>query len=106
MTTALWHDLPLFAGHTSGLPYQRHSRTSIMAAGKARGMAHSIRERVYDAIAAAPDGMTDIELQDALGLDGSTQRPRRIELLGEGRIRALGVRKQANGRAAMVWVVR
>lgn len=101
-----WADMPLFAGRVSGLPFQKHSRTSIVAAGKAAGNAASIREKVYEAIAAAPNGLTDLEIQDILGLDGSTERPRRIELLGAGRIKATGIRKTPSGRPAMVWGVK
>ena len=56
-------DMPLFAGRTAGLPYQRHSRTSILAAGRASGGAETARERVFQAIAAAPNGITDMEIQ-------------------------------------------
>jgi len=103
-----WADMPLFAGRTSGLPYQSHSPTSIAAAGRAAGGAATIRERIYEAIAGAPDGLTDLEIQELLGLDGSTQRPRRIELQGSEklnlpvRIMAIGIRKTPSGRAAMV----
>jgi len=104
--TIHWSDLPLFAGRTSGLPFQKHSRTSILAADKAAGNAASIRERVYQTIKAAADGLTDLEIQALLGIDGSTERPRRIELLNSDRIKAIGTRKTPSGRLATVWGTR
>jgi hypothetical protein len=91
-TAINWADMPLFAGRTSGLPYQKHSRTSILAAGRAAGGAETARERVFQAIAAAPNGITDMEIQEALNMSGDTERPRRIELLDAGRIQAVGFR--------------
>lgn len=76
---------------------------------------HSLREQVFSAIQEA-GGATDAEIQSLTGLDGSTQRPRRGELVTAGRVRALtmadrlstGVeykRKTRTGRFATVWVV-
>lgn len=99
--------MPLFAGRTAGLPYQRHSRTSILAAGRAAGGAETARERVFQAIAAAPNGITDMEIQEILNMDGSTERPRRIELLDAGRIQAVGFkavkRPGKRDRLATAW---
>ena len=97
-TAINWADMPLFAGRTSGLPYQRHSRTSIMAAGRAVGGAETARERVYQAIADHSGGITDMEIQELLNMSGDTERPRRIELLGDikknlpVRIKSMGFR--------------
>lgn len=105
--TINWTDMPLFAGRTAGLPYQRHSRTSILAAGRAAGGAETARERVFQAIAAAPNGITDMEIQEILNMDGSTERPRRIELLDAGRIQAVGFkavkRPGKRDRLATAW---
>jgi hypothetical protein len=63
------------------------------------------RERVYVAIAASPSGMTDDELQAALDLDGSTERPRRLELFEQGRIARTGrTRSTRAGKRAAVWI--
>lgn len=51
--------------------------------------------------------MTDAEIQDALGLDGSTQRPRRRELEQAGLVFDSGERRATHtGRAAVVWRAR
>lgn len=114
-TAINWADMPLFAGRTAGLPYQRHSRTSIMAAGRAAGGAETARERVFQAIAAAPNGITDMEIQEVLGMSGDTERPRRIELQGDFkknlpvRIKAVGFkavkRPGKRDRVATTWGV-
>jgi len=50
-------------------------------------------------------GATDLEIQSALGMDGSTQRPRRRELQTAGVIVDSGkTRTTPSGRAAVVWV--
>lgn len=49
---------------------------------------------------------TDEQLQDALGLPGSTERPRRVELLEQGLIEKVGVAKTKSGRSAALWGVR
>ena len=107
--TINWTDMPLFAGRTAGLPYQKHSRTSILAAGRAAGGAETARERVFQVIAEHPEGVTDIEIQEILGMSGDTERPRRIELLDAGRIQAVGFksvkRPGKRDRVATAWGV-
>ncbi len=49
-------------------------------------------------------GATDGEIQEALGLKGSTERPRRKELQDGGFVQDSGlVRLTDSGRAAVVW---
>jgi hypothetical protein len=50
-------------------------------------------------------GATDEEMQLALGMNPSTQRPRRIELARRGLIVTCGTRKTTSGRNADVWRV-
>jgi hypothetical protein len=80
--------------------------TSLAAAAAIRPTAATMRGQVLAAIVAAGvDGRTDDELQRELGLQGSSQRPRRIELQQAGLIVQSGeVRKTASGRSAVVWV--
>ena len=53
---------------------------------------------------AGPMGMTDEEMQRELGLNPSTQRPRRIELCSGRFVEDSGMRRQtASGRRAVVW---
>jgi hypothetical protein len=50
-------------------------------------------------------GATDEEMQLALGMNPSTQRPRRIELARRGLVVKCGTRRTASGRNADVWRV-
>lgn len=87
-------------------PYQPHSATSREAATKIRPKAETLRATVLDVIEfSGTYGRTDTEIQDILRLEGSTQRPRRVELLRAGLIRDSGrTRATASGRQATVWV--
>jgi len=48
-------------------------------------------------------GATDEEMQLALGMNPSTQRPRRIELARRGMVVEAGTRRTSSGRMAVVW---
>ena len=88
------------------LPFQPHSDTSADAADLARAGAATQRDRVLAAIRGAGEaGLTDEELQQGLELHGSTERPRRIELVERGLIQDSGRRRATStGRQAAVWV--
>ncbi len=88
------------------IPFQRHSETSKAAAGEAQSMAQTLRERVYREVAAhGKTGATDDEVQVALSMNPSTQRPRRVELVMQCRVRDSGEkRKTRSGRLAVVWI--
>ena len=68
--------------------------------------AKTMRAQVLAAIVAAGvDGLTDDEIQQQLGLQGSSERPRRIELQQAEMITQSGeVRPTASGRKAVCWV--
>jgi hypothetical protein len=67
--------------------------------------AKTIRQAIFEAIAAVPGrGLTDEEIQEELDLPGNTQRPRRGELVAQGRIVKFGSRPTKTGRHAAVWV--
>jgi len=67
---------------------------SQLAAERAGKSAVTERGRVFDCLKSYPlAGATDKEMQTALGMDGSTQRPRRIELLRAGLIRDMGCKR-------------
>lgn len=90
----------------SGLPYQRHSDTSLQAAIEAEPAAGTQRRRVFDLMFMAPRGLTDHQMQEFLNMNPSTQRPRRIELVERGFVRDSGMRRQTpSGRWAVVWVM-
>ena len=94
--------------YPASLPYSgidRNARDhSSRAAVHATTSAPTQRELVYAAICESPHGLTDREIQDLLGLDGSTERPRRIELYRAQRIVGCGSRVVKGRRAATVWV--
>lgn len=63
------------------------------------------RRRVLDAFRSAGQaGATDDEIQVALDMDPSTQRPRRVELVEGGWLQDTGFRRNTrSGRSATVW---
>lgn len=90
--------LPLFDA-----PCQRASSTSRAAAVAIAPAAPTLRAQVLAYIEQHPAGLTDEEVQLGLGMNPSTQRPRRIELVKAGLIREAGSRKTTSGRKATVW---
>ena len=96
-------DLPLF---TQRAPSVNGSITSAKAADSlAPATLNAMQRRVLELLAATPDGLTDEEQQTRLGMNPSTQRPRRIELARRGLVVEAGTRKTASGRMATVWRV-
>ena len=75
------------------------------AAANLLGNARSLRRKVFLAIKGAPDGLTDSEIQTHLGMNGNTQRPRRLELQADGLIESTTTRRQDNNRTAAVWTL-
>ena len=89
----------------SQAPAQRHSSTSREAARLIDPTANKLRQRVFDCIR-EHQPVTDERIAELTGLNPSTARPRRIELVQAGLIRAGGVsRKTRSGRNAVAWVV-
>lgn len=98
-------DLPLFAAAKP--PAQAHSETSRQAAVAIAPTSGTLRAKVLAFIQTrGAAGATDEEIAQALGLNPSTARPRRIELVRGGFIEKRGTRKTSSGRAADVWVAR
>jgi hypothetical protein len=96
-------DLPLF---TQRAPSVNGSITSANAADSlAPATLNAMQRRVLALLAATPDGLTDEEMQTRLGMNPSTQRPRRIELARRGLVVEAGTRRTASGRMATVWRV-
>lgn len=87
-------------------PSQRHSLTSNSAAIRIMPAAASLRGRVLAHLRDCGEkGATDEEMQAALAMNPSTQRPRRIELIESKLIRDSGsCRRTRSGRLAVVWV--
>ncbi len=93
--------LPLF---TQRAPAVNGSITSAQAADSLTpATLNAMQRKVLAVLQATPEGLTDEEMQRRLGMNPSTQRPRRIELAKAGMIQKAGVRKTASGRNADVW---
>lgn len=76
------------------LPFQRHSKPSLDAArdmAKRTPRVNGDRQRIVNVLLSG--GKTDAEIQEILGLRGSTQRPRRIELVEMGVVMDTGERR-------------
>ncbi len=89
-------------------PAQRHSVTSMEAAEAIKPKVTGLRARVLAYLNyKGSEGATDEEIQDALSMNPSTQRPRRIELVRGGYIEGPEglTRKTSSGRKAQVWRV-
>ena len=94
---------PLFAQRA---PAVNGSATSAAAADSLdSGKLNRLHKAVLAYIAGRGDGCTDEEIARALGMNPSTARPRRIELLRRGLIEQAGTRRTASGRMATLWRV-
>ncbi len=89
-------------------PSQRGSETSRQAAVAIEPTVGSLRAKVLDHIRSkGSHGATDEEIQKALEMNPSTQRPRRIELVSRGLVVAgITNRKTSSGRNASVWIAK
>ena len=86
--------------------FQAHSTTSRDAAVSVREDVPTRRERVFKAISQSSVGLTDLEIGAVLNMSGDSVRPRRVELVGDGRIVSAGTRLTPSGRKAVVWTAR
>ncbi len=88
-------------------PFAAGSPTSIAAAAAIESRAETLRVKLLLALREAGEcGLTDQEMQRALNMDPSTQRPRRGELVKDGKVIDSGLRRRtASGRQAVVWRV-
>ena len=89
-------------------PFQGHSATSRAAAKEIASGSQSFKMRVLSFIATAGNrGCTDEEIQIALEINPSTQRPRRVDLVRDGAVEDSGrQRKTRSGRNATVWIIK
>lgn len=96
---------PIVGLRDAEAPAQRHSETSLAAARLIESKRDTLLKRVYlTLLALLPDGATDEEAQDGLGMTGNTYRPRRIELWHNGLVVDSGrTRKTRAKREAVVW---
>lgn len=99
-----WRDTPPGPLFATPAPAQQHSVTSMQAADSLDAKALTRLHRLVLAfIQSRPDGATDEEIASGLGLNPSTERPRRIELARRGLVIEAGTRKTASKRNATVW---
>jgi hypothetical protein len=87
-------------------PYVAHSETSKAAAEAIEPSTSTLRAAVFQHIKSqGANGATDDEVQVSLGMNPSTQRPRRIELCDAGAVVDSGLcRPTRSNRQAVVWV--
>ena len=86
-------------------PHIRDSQTSLAAAEAIKPSAAFLREKVRAHIqSCGSHGSTDNEGIIETGIQGSTWRPRRVELVEKGWVvDSGGKRKSASGRNCVVW---
>ncbi len=86
------------------IPYQGHSTTSERAAQQIAGGAGSWRLEVLILLQGFGP-LSDEQIQKALNMNPSTERPRRIELVKLGLVRDSGLQgKTRSGRACTLWM--
>lgn len=97
----------LFKDHPTVTKYQKHSQTSRLAAYQIEEAAETLRGSVLRWIRDSRSfGATDEQIQIGLGMNPSTQRPRRVELVERGLIKNSGrTRKTRSNRLAVVWIL-
>ena len=94
------YDLSLFA---QPAPSVRGSATSAAAADSLTAKALTRMHRQVLAYLEQHGPATDEEMQAALGMNPSTQRPRRIELARRGLVVEAGEKRTRSGRRATSW---
>lgn len=87
------------------LPFAVSSATSYEAAVYMASHAGGLRAKLLGWLLVNGPA-TDREMQQGLLMDGSTQRPRRLELERDGWVVAVDEVTQPNGRRATRWGVR
>jgi len=95
--------LPLFAARAQSVNGSSTSAAAADSLGPAT--LNALQRRVLELLQATPEGLTDEEMARRLGMNPSTQRPRRIELARRGLVVKCGTRRTASGRMADVWRV-
>lgn len=82
---------------------QQHSPTSVAAAASQSKKKTAIdRDRILAALA-KHGPMTDEQIVERTGLGANTARPRRVELVRAGLVKAVGEGRTAGGNRAVTW---
>jgi len=87
-------------------PHQAGNAPSAAAAASIKSVRTSIHQQIITYLMSKPNGATDQMMQDDIGIEPNTQRPRRRELQ-EGNIIKDSGRTAAtrSGRKATLWVL-
>ena len=84
-------------------PAQQHSPTSVAAAaGQPKAKREIDRDRILNALD-KHGPMTDEQLVASTGIGANTLRPRRVELVRDGLVVAVGEGRTAGGNRAVTW---
>lgn len=86
----------------TAIPAQRHSPTSVAAADEIAPHAGGQRAAVLAALRVLGE-LTDEQIAVHTGLNPSSARPRRIELVAAGRVVQAGTAVTSSGRKAATW---
>jgi transcription initiation factor IIE alpha subunit len=84
-------------------PAQRHSPTSVEAA---KSQTKSKKDGDKQTIIAALElhgPLTDEQIVERTGIGANTVRPRRVELVREGLVQAVGEGRTVSGKRAVTW---
>ena len=93
--------LPLFERP----PYVAGSETSKAAAIDIEPKIGRLQAKVLAHLRLHPEGYTDEQMQICIPMAASTQRPRRVELVGKGLVRHSGREgKTSSGKRAAIWI--
>jgi predicted ArsR family transcriptional regulator len=91
-------DLPLFKQATA-------ATSEAARASQTKTKKSADKDRIVAYLMQRSCGATDEEIADGLAMNPSTVRPRRGELVDDGRVVAAGSRETRSGRRAVVWRV-
>jgi predicted HTH transcriptional regulator len=84
-------------------PAQAHSPTSVAAAkAQAKAKKESDKRTILNALQ-ENGAMTDEQLVACTGIGANTVRPRRVELVRDGLVVAVGEGRTAGGNRAVTW---
>jgi DNA-binding transcriptional regulator GbsR (MarR family) len=76
-----------YGTHYRGMAPHKGGETQIAAAEEITPHAKKMRERVYEALFDAPDGMTNHQISEVTGINLDTVKPRVRELRMEGKVK-------------------
>jgi predicted ArsR family transcriptional regulator len=84
-------------------PAQRHSPTSVEAAKSRTKKKTEIDRETIIAALELHGPLTDEQIVERTGIGANTVRPRRVELVREGLVQAVGEGRTVSGKRAVTW---